>query len=123
MKTAIVHDWLTGMRGGEKVLEVLCELYPSADLITLLHNKGSLSQTIEKMNINTSFIDKLPFKEKKYRNYLPLFPAAIESIPVIVLQKVLNLIKTPFIFATVIHQCAMYGKCMMNISEKIKPDY
>jgi glycosyltransferase involved in cell wall biosynthesis len=80
MKTAIVHDWLTGMRGGEKVLEVLCELYPSADLITLLHNKGSLSQTIEKMNIQTSFIDKLPFKEKKYRNYLPLFPAAIESI-------------------------------------------
>ena len=80
MKTAIVHDWLTGMRGGEKVLEVLCELYPSADLITLLHNKGSLSQTIEKMNISTSFIDKLPFKEKKYRNYLPLFPAAIESI-------------------------------------------
>jgi len=70
-ETAIVHDWLTGMRGGEKVLEVLCELYPSADLITLLYNKGSLSQTIEKMNIHTSFIDKLPFKEKKYRNYLP----------------------------------------------------
>jgi glycosyltransferase involved in cell wall biosynthesis len=80
MKTAIVHDWLTGMRGGEKVLEVLCELYPSADLISLLHNKGSLSQSIEKMNIHTSFIDKLPFKEKKYRNYLPLFPAAIESM-------------------------------------------
>jgi glycosyltransferase involved in cell wall biosynthesis len=80
MKTAIVHDWLTGMRGGEKVLEVLCELYPSADLITLLYNKGSLSQTIENMNIITSFIDKLPFKEKKYRNYLPLFPTAIESL-------------------------------------------
>jgi len=80
MKTAIVHDWLTGMRGGEKVLEVLCELYPAADLITLLYNKGSLSQVIENMNIQTSFIDKLPFKEKKYRNYLPLFPAAIESM-------------------------------------------
>ena len=80
MKTAIVHDWLTGMRGGEKVLEVFCELFPSADLITLLYNKGSLSQTIEKMNIQTSFIDKLPFKEKKYRNYLPLFPTAIESM-------------------------------------------
>jgi len=80
MKTAIVHDWLTGMRGGEKVLEVLCELYPSADLITLLYNKGTLSQTIENMNIHTSFIDKLPFKETKYRNYLPLFPAAIRSL-------------------------------------------
>ena len=80
IKTVIVHDWLTGMRGGEKVLEVICELYPGATLVTLLHNKGSLSPTIEKMNIKTSFIDKLPFKTKKYRNYLPLFPAAIESI-------------------------------------------
>ncbi|MFA3784114.1 glycosyltransferase [Melioribacteraceae bacterium 4301-Me] len=80
MKIALVHDWLTGMRGGEKVLEVLCELYPQATLITLLHNKGSLSSTIEKMSIKTSFIDRLPFKEKKYRNYLPLFPLAIESI-------------------------------------------
>lgn len=80
MKTALVHDWLTGMRGGEKVLEVLCELYPQATLHTLLHNKGSLSTEIEAMNIKTSFIDKLPFKEKKYRNYLPLFPLAIETM-------------------------------------------
>lgn len=80
MKIAIVHDWLTGMRGGEKVLEVLCELYPDATLVTLLHNKGKLSPAIEKMNIKTSFIDKLPMKGKKYRNYLPLFPLAIELI-------------------------------------------
>jgi len=79
MKIAIVHDWLTGMRGGEKVLEVLCELFPDATLITLLHNKGALSLTIENMNIVSTFIDKLPMKEKKYRNYLPLFPLAIES--------------------------------------------
>ena len=78
-KVALVHDWLTGMRGGEKVLEVLCELYPQATLFTLLHNKGSVSETIESMNIRTSFIDRLPFKETKYRNYLPLFPRAIES--------------------------------------------
>ncbi len=80
MNIAIIHDWLTGMRGGEKVLEVLCELYPDATLVTLLHNKGMLSPVIEKMNIKTSFIDKLPLKEKKYRNYLPLFPLAIELI-------------------------------------------
>ncbi|MEW6196924.1 MAG: glycosyltransferase [Bacteroidota bacterium] len=77
---ALVHDWLTGMRGGEKVLEVLCELYPQATLYTLLHNKGSLSPTIEAMKIETSFVDKLPFKSNKYRNYLPLFPLAIDSI-------------------------------------------
>lgn len=80
LKIAIVHDWLTGMRGGEKVLEVLCELYPEATLITLLHNKGMLSPVIEKMQIKNSFIDKLPLKGKKYRNYLPIFPLAIEMI-------------------------------------------
>jgi glycosyltransferase involved in cell wall biosynthesis len=79
LRIALVHDWLTGMRGGEKVLEVLCELYPHATLFTLLHNKGSVSETIEKMKIRTSFIDRLPLKATKYRNYLPLFPRAIES--------------------------------------------
>ncbi len=79
LRIALVHDWLTGMRGGEKVLEVLCELYPQATLFTLLHNRGSVSETIEKMQIRTSFIDRLPLKATKYRNYLPLFPRAIES--------------------------------------------
>ena len=67
------------MRGGEKVLEVFCELYPKATLFTLLHNKGAMSATIERMKIQTSFIDRLPLKGEKYRNYLPLFPRAIES--------------------------------------------
>jgi glycosyltransferase involved in cell wall biosynthesis len=79
LKIALVHDWLTGMRGGEKVLEVLCELYPRAPLYTLLHNGGSVSAIIENRDIHTSFIDRLPFKAKRYRNYLPLFPRAIES--------------------------------------------
>ena len=79
MKIAIVHDWLTGMRGGEKCLEVLCKLYPSADLFTLLHIPGSVSQTIESHSIHTSFIQNLPFVKSKYRYYLPLMPFAIES--------------------------------------------
>lgn len=79
MKVAIVHDWLTGMRGGEKCLEVFCELFPKAALFTLLHKKGSVSKTIEAMDIRTSFIQKLPFASAHYRNYLPLFPMAIES--------------------------------------------
>ncbi|MBC8549144.1 MAG: glycosyltransferase [Candidatus Brocadiales bacterium] len=78
MKVALVHDWLTGMRGGEKVLEVFCELFPDAHLYTLLHEKGSLSDTIEDMDIRTSFIQKLPFIKKKYRHLLPIFPTAIE---------------------------------------------
>ena len=79
LRIALVHDWLTGMRGGEKVLEVFCELYPQATLFTLLHNRGSVSETIEKLKIRSSFIDRLPLKATKYRNYLPLFPRAIES--------------------------------------------
>ena len=79
MKIAIVHDWLTGMRGGEKCLEVFCELYPQADIFTLIHNKGSLSPLIEKMNIKTSFLQNIPGIKNNYRNYLALYPAAIES--------------------------------------------
>ena len=51
MKVALVHDWLTGMRGGEKVLEVLCERFPDAEIFTLLHIKGSVSPTIERLPI------------------------------------------------------------------------
>lgn len=79
LRIALIHDWLTGMRGGEKVLEVLCELFPSATLFTLLHNKGALSPAIEGMEIRTSFVQKLPLKEEGYRYYLPLFPRAIEA--------------------------------------------
>ena len=80
MRVALVHDWLTGMRGGEKVLEVLCELYPDADVFTLLHQRGSVSATIERHRITTSFIQRLPFAAARYRSYLPLFPLAIEQL-------------------------------------------
>jgi glycosyltransferase involved in cell wall biosynthesis len=80
LNIALVHDWLTGMRGGEKVLEVLCELFPNAPLYTLLHNKGSVSPSIERHRILTSFVDRLPMKSTRYRNYLPLFPAAVGSM-------------------------------------------
>ncbi len=79
-RIALVHDWLTGMRGGEKVLEVLCELFPHAPLYTLVHNPGSVSPTISAMDIRTSFLDRLPLKAGRYRNYLPLMPRAIESL-------------------------------------------
>lgn len=78
-RVALVHDWLTGMRGGEKVLEVLCELYPDATLFTLIHNPGSVSPLIEQMRIRTSFLQSAPFRQERYRHYLPLFPLAVES--------------------------------------------
>ena len=78
-RVALVHDWLTGMRGGEKVLEVFCELFPQATIFSTIHNQGAMSPAIEQMKIKTTFIQNLPLKEKKYRHYLPLMPLAIES--------------------------------------------
>jgi len=78
-KVAIVHDWLTGMRGGEKCLEIFCELFPEAVIYTLVYNQGSVSPTIEAHPIRTSWVNSLPFARNGYRHYLPLFPRAIES--------------------------------------------
>ena len=78
-RVALVHDWLTGMRGGEKVLEAICGLFPDAPIYTLVHVKGSVSPTIERHRIETSWIQRLPRADRWYRHYLPLFPAAIEG--------------------------------------------
>ena len=79
MNVALVHDWLTGMRGGEKCLEVFCELFPDAPIYTLFHVKGSVSQAIERHRIMTSVLNSVPFSRNSYRYFLPLFPYAIRS--------------------------------------------
>jgi len=78
-RVALVHDWLTGMRGGEKVLEVLCELYPHADLFTMVHVPGSVSPVIEAMHPRSSFLSRLPGIARYYRQCLPLFPFVVEQ--------------------------------------------
>jgi glycosyltransferase involved in cell wall biosynthesis len=77
-KVALVHDWLTGRRGGEKVLEVLAEIYPDAPIYTLFRVPGSQSPDIERRVIRTSFLQGFPFLKTHYRWYLPLFPVAAE---------------------------------------------
>jgi len=79
-RVALVHDWLTGMRGGERCLEVACELFPDAPVFTLLHVPGSVSPTIEQHRVVTSFIQRLPAAASRYRHYLPLFPAAVARL-------------------------------------------
>lgn len=79
MKIALVCDWLTKMRGGERCLEAVCELYPDADIFTLVHFPGSVSKTIESHKIHTSYIQRLPGNIKKFRRYLPIFPHAIQQ--------------------------------------------
>ncbi len=79
LRVALVHDWLTGMRGGERCLEVFCELFPDADLFTLLHVPGSVAPVIERRRVVTSFLQRLPNAAERYRYYLPLFPAAMRA--------------------------------------------
>ena len=77
MRVALVHDWLTGMRGGERVLEELCALFPDASLFTLFHRKGSVSRRIEAMPIQASLLNRIPGATRWYRYLLPLFPWAV----------------------------------------------
>ena len=79
LKVAIVHEWFTSMRGGEKVVATLLKLFPQADVYALLHKKGSVDAIIESRGVRTTFIDRLPFKNTRYPYYLPLFPTAIET--------------------------------------------
>lgn len=80
MKVAIVHYWLVTMRGGEKVVESLCELYPQADIFTHVHIPEAISPTINRHKITTTFIQKLPLATTKYQSYLPLMPLALEQL-------------------------------------------
>src|ERR1041384_7267010 len=76
----LVHDWLTGMRGGEKVLLELVRLFPNSRIATLLHIPGTTHPEIDARVARTSFLQRLPGVARHYRNYLPLFPRAIRSI-------------------------------------------
>ncbi|WP_207457446.1 glycosyltransferase [Azospirillum sp. SYSU D00513] len=80
MKVAIVHYWLVGMRGGEKVVEALCDLYPGADVFTHVYRPEHISETIRRHHVHTSFIDRLPFSHRLYQKYLPLMPLALEQL-------------------------------------------
>jgi glycosyltransferase involved in cell wall biosynthesis len=79
LRVALIHDWLTGMRGGEKALEVFCEIFPDADLFTLVYLPGTTSPLIERRMVKQSAINWLPFAGRWYREYLPLFPMAVEQ--------------------------------------------
>lgn len=80
MKVALVHDWLTGMRGGERVLERIAAMFPAAPIFTLVWRKGAVSPALEAHPIVTSFLQRMPDAERRYRWFLPLFPRAIESL-------------------------------------------
>jgi glycosyltransferase involved in cell wall biosynthesis len=80
MKVAIVHYWLVGMRGGERVLEVLCDLYPEAHVYTHVYLPGAVSRSISCHLVTTTFIGHMPFAATMYKKYLPLMPMALEQL-------------------------------------------
>jgi len=80
LNVVLSHDWLTGMRGGERVLDILCEAFPNAPLFTLIHNPTAISRTINAHSIRTSWLQNVPGVMKHYRCFLPFFPGAIESM-------------------------------------------
>ncbi len=80
LRVALVHDWLTGMRGGERVLEALCRMFPGASIYTLVHVAGRVSSTIEGHPIHTSPLQRVPGIARWYRHLLPLYPAALSAL-------------------------------------------
>lgn len=78
-KVAIIHDWLSGMRGGEKVLEVMLEVFPDADIYTLFLEGKNISEKILAHKIFVSPLNKYSFIRKRYKHFLPLFPSTIEN--------------------------------------------
>ncbi|WP_407178568.1 glycosyltransferase [Bradyrhizobium sp. STM 3562] len=80
MKVAIVHYWLVGMRGGEKVIEALCEMYPQADIYTHVYVPEMVSERIRRHRVIPTFINRLPRAARMYKTYLPLMPLALEQL-------------------------------------------
>lgn len=80
MKVALVHYWLVGMRGGERVLEALSRMFPDADIYTNVVDRSAISKQLSRHKIHTSFIQKLPCAERWYQKYVPFMPAALEAL-------------------------------------------
>lgn len=80
LRVAFSHDWLTGMRGGERVLELLCDGFPQAPIFTLIHRRGGVSERIESHSITTSPLQHVPGIFRAYRYFLPFYPLAIRAL-------------------------------------------
>lgn len=80
LRVAIIHYWLVGMRGGERVIEHICDMFPDADIFTHVVDRDKLSDKLKSRNIYTTFIGKLPFAKSQYQKYLPLMPRALEML-------------------------------------------
>ncbi len=79
-RVALIHYWLVGMRGGEKVLEALCRMYPQADIFTHVYDPSKISGTINRHKVTETSVGRLPFAKRLYQSYLPFMPRALEEL-------------------------------------------
>ena len=79
-KVAIIYHWLVALRGGERVLERMIDLFPQADIFTHVYRPDKVSDKINAQKVRTTFIDRLPRSESMYKKYLPLMPSALEQL-------------------------------------------
>ena len=95
VKVAIVHYWLIGMRGGEKVVEALCGLYPDADIYTNVYDPARIAPGITSHRVRTTFVNRMPFARRLYRFYLPWMPVALEQLDLRAYDLVISLESGP----------------------------
>jgi glycosyltransferase involved in cell wall biosynthesis len=80
MRVAIVHHWFISLGGGERVVESIASIFPTADVFTLFLDKEKLPAGLGKHKITTSFLDKIPAARRAHRYFLPLYPLAVEML-------------------------------------------
>ena len=79
-RVSVVHDWLLGMRGGERCLEGILELFADPRVHTLFHEPGSVSSSIEAHPIQSSPLSRFAITRRRHRLFLPLFPWAVNQL-------------------------------------------
>jgi len=82
INSTLVHYWLNGMRGGEKVIESIIDIYPNSEIVTNIYSANKVSVKISNRNVKTTFINSLPNSDKFYQYYLPLYPWALKNIQI-----------------------------------------
>jgi glycosyltransferase involved in cell wall biosynthesis len=114
MKIAIVHDWITVVAGSESCLKIMAEIYPEADIFTLVSNEDSLKKlNIAPDRVTNSVIQKFPMAQKKWKSYLPFFPYAIEQIDLssydVIISSSHAVAKGVLVKADQVHICYIYS--------------
>ena len=79
LRVAFVHYWFVTFRGGERVLEILADMFPQADIFTMVLDPKALPPSLRSRNFTTSFLQRVPGARRHYRKFLPLFPLALEQ--------------------------------------------